>query len=367
MAAGKYEALQTDGANILTSDKHFEDLDHDMWSLTVILISKDLTDLTHGTAKLFQKVRLAFGCFAQCLNLSLQMYILFCVHDYVVGPAVHRMQADYKQFHEEVFDPDGTFRKDLWHVWKGPWLALCSSAMTKMVFTGVIIFLWSTQMLGELRNCIRFRRRIQSLPSKPDNVKDTEMVLEKEDENGNEELHIIFLNVFTRFVMYTLVLLPRFCVCVVLWYVGCRWLNATESFGDLILNALALEFITLIDELILTKFFPDRIRQYIDSTKYAYEVKSVTDEEKRAQVLRDYFISSVYALLVIIWTVAYITSLQQVIPGYTHDIDKHCTGDWFTNKFEVQCEAFEKDCFPYGPKDGHPLPPVRVPGGDRLL
>ena len=27
-----------------------------------------------------------------------------------------------------------------------------------------------------------------------------------------------------------------------LTYIGCRWLAATQSFGDLILNALALEF-----------------------------------------------------------------------------------------------------------------------------
>lgn len=34
----------------------------------------------------------------------------------------------------------------------------------------------------------------------------------------------------------------RIIVAMLLAYIGCRWLAATQSFGDLILNALALEF-----------------------------------------------------------------------------------------------------------------------------
>ena len=36
----------------------------------------------------------------------------------------------------------------------------------------------------------------------------------------------------------------RIIVAMLLTYIGCRWLAATQSFGDLILNALALEFAT---------------------------------------------------------------------------------------------------------------------------
>lgn len=337
--------------------KELQDLDHDMWSLTILIIAKDVMDCWYGKAKFYQKLRMVFGLFAQGMNLTLQMYILHCVHEYVVGPAVHNMQSDYRQFHAEVFDPDGSFRQDLWHAWDdGPWMELCSSAMTKIVFAGVMILLWTMQMLGEVRSCYRFQRRVSRLPHSPEGLTPDDMVLEAKDAEGNDQFQIIYLDTLSRVAMYILVLLPRFGVCMVLWYVGCRWLNATESFGDLILNALALEFITGIDELILTNFFPERITKYLQETKFAYRHVHRTPEENNAIVLSDYKRSAFYAVLVMSWTLLYLKYLQQVLPGYKNDINEHCLGDWFTGKFKPLCAPFERDCFPYGPEDGHPLP-----------
>jgi len=43
--------------------------------------------------------------------------------------------------------------------------------------------------------------------------------------------------------MMFLVLLPRLLMSGVLLWLGCRWLLATPNFADLVLNAVALEFI----------------------------------------------------------------------------------------------------------------------------
>merc|ERR1719329_2134676 len=216
-----------------------------------------------------------------------------------------------------------------------------------------MILLWTTQMLGELRSVNRFQRRVSRLPHTPTGLAASEMVLEVKDNDGNDQFQIIFLNNMSRVCLYTFVLVPRFGVCMVLWYVGCRWLNATESFADLILNALALEFITGIDELILVNFFPERILKYIAATKFAYKYHKHSQEEKDAQVLADYKRSGLYAFLVLGWTMLYLKYLQQVLPGFANDINEHCLGDWFTGKFLPLCASFEKDCFPFGPKDGH--------------
>ena len=55
-------------------------------------------------------------------------------------------------------------------------------------------------------------------------------------------MEIVAVNRTARILVTIFVLLPKIAVAVMLTYIGCRWLAATQSFGDLILNALALEF-----------------------------------------------------------------------------------------------------------------------------
>merc|ERR1719474_140670 len=45
-----------------------------------------------------------------------------------------------------------------------------------------------------------------------------------------------------------LVIIPRFAITMYLLWVGCRWLLATNNFADLILNAVALEFVLCLKD-----------------------------------------------------------------------------------------------------------------------
>lgn len=63
-----------------------------------------------------------------------------------------------------------------------------------------------------------------------------------------------------RFVLYVLVRLARTAVAVSLLFAGTQWLARTLSITDFILNAVALEAILQIDEMVFNSLFPKKIQ-----------------------------------------------------------------------------------------------------------
>eukprot|EP00490_Sorites_sp_Unknown_P007800 CAMPEP_0114680824 /NCGR_PEP_ID=MMETSP0191-20121206/54616_1 /TAXON_ID=126664 /ORGANISM="Sorites sp." /LENGTH=79 /DNA_ID=CAMNT_0001958197 /DNA_START=12 /DNA_END=248 /DNA_ORIENTATION=+ len=74
------------------------------------------------------------------------------------------------------------------------------------------------------------------------------------EDNELERFDVMVINAPARFCLAICVTLPKLMVGVALLYGGCRWFVATESWESLILNALALEFVIGIDELVFEAF-----------------------------------------------------------------------------------------------------------------
>merc|ERR1719324_47455 len=68
-----------------------------------------------------------------------------------------------------------------------------------------------------------------------------------------------------KIVLGFLVLLRCVIACVLL-FLGCRWLLATNRFADLILNAVALEFILLLKETTYLLLVPKRNQLELGTT-----------------------------------------------------------------------------------------------------
>lgn len=217
-------------------------------------------------------VRFVFGLLTLLLNLWLQLFILYNVNHYIVQNAVHDAQVNYARFHHEVFDKEGVFSQEKWDNWNhGPYMELCNMAVSKLSFSAGIVFLWSARMLNEVRDSWQLAHDLFAIESLPLDAKPHDMLHEVKDDSG-ETLHveIVAVNRMARFLMTVFVLLPKIIVAMLLAYIGCRWLAATQSFGDLILNALALEFVIGIDDLMYEVFTPLDVRQFIEQTKFAH-------------------------------------------------------------------------------------------------
>merc|ERR1719401_2608255 len=73
----------------------------------------------------------------------------------------------------------------------------------------------------------------------------------------------------TKAFAIAMIFVPKIIIAVYLWLLGARWLIATTSFQDLLLNAVALAFITELDELVYQALVPDDIHVLVQSYKIA--------------------------------------------------------------------------------------------------
>merc|ERR1712217_588658 len=83
----------------------------------------------------------------------------------------------------------------------------------------------------------------------------------------------------TKGIVIGTILVPKVAIATCLWWLGARWLVATTSFQELLLNAVALAFITELDELIYTAMVPEDIQVLIQSYKIAKASQNQTVHE----------------------------------------------------------------------------------------
>jgi len=274
---------------------------------------------------------------------------LWYIYRFVVGDTVWQLQGNYAQFHLEAFDKDQKFSPKAWRD-LDPALRdeLCSAVLTKPMFLGIILFLWVGRMMGEFKTCVHLVQDVSGLASVPHEGHAHHCVAERDGTH-----HIKGMKLGTRLLIYTLVVIPKFVICILLTIVGLEWLAATDNFAALILNALVLGFIVDIDEHILQFFLPQRCAAALEVTKFAYPRSIVggseeeKEEERLSEMVKDYIRNVVYLTIAVAIAYVYIMYLQQVVPWFAHDVKEHC-GPWFENRFIPKCTPFMKGCFPFG-------------------
>jgi len=327
----------------------FKDFPADMWGVFILIAVEDLGMLLSCKVRAQAVARLFFGFTGLLLNLWLQAVILWYVNKYIVGEAVYQTQTNYKEFHGEVFNVDGSFNETKWHVWDGPYMALCNLAMSKVSFTMAVVFMWIARMLGELRETERLARdvwKIKALGSKPY----SEMIMDKRSEEG-DQYYVVALSTSGRIFVFLLVIIPKFLITFCLTCIGCRWLCATESFSDLILNALALDFIIGVDEIVYANFAPQHLSEFLESAKMTHEQSEELTSNHESNVICAYVKSVLLMISCMAVSYLYLNNFQQVIPSFPHDIAPHCVG-WFDKYYSPFCWFYTEDpmksCFPYG-------------------
>merc|ERR1719217_1419415 len=74
---------------------------------------------------------------------------------------------------------------------------------------------------------------------------------------------IVRLVLSVRWGLYLFLILPKLIISVSLLLLGSMWLTATDDYADLVLNAVALEFIILVDEVIFDAMFPVALKNHL--------------------------------------------------------------------------------------------------------
>lgn len=231
-------------------------LDADTYGAAMFSIIEDLRELfggadTDGRPYSLNVVRLCFCVSVLLANYGLQFGMLYFVDRFIVIDA----QADMIEAPPED-----------------------ALVIRHSLFVGTILVLWTISILIETRKVERFARTFNALPICT-TLKD--MVDNGADEEGNEKFSIKAL---TRPIWWTLamfIVLPKFLITLALLVFGFQWLMCTPGEADLILNALALEFVINVDEQLYDGLLPKCIKEKMEHVFLVKEKKTFKDNKAK--------------------------------------------------------------------------------------
>mmetsp|Transcript_4255 Transcript_4255/g.11549 ORF Transcript_4255/g.11549 Transcript_4255/m.11549 type:complete len:426 (+) Transcript_4255:94-1371(+) len=291
------------------------DIPEDAYGATMVAIVRDLTaaGLASQTAAMRQVslLRLITAVGTMMLNLVLQLGILFYIHTYIVQTSLRAVQLDYERFATEAFTSTGKLKEDVWKTYDGK-ADLCGIAIMNKPFFMIVLSLWTLTMMGEYRSSSRLARNLSIIPEV--STREEQLDFGSDGIAGEGECLIIGLTKNTRYAVNMFVLIPKYFILFILLIEGSRWLATAVSFGDIILNSVALGFVIGIDEVLYHTLLPIRQQEQVASTNFfviqkPFDIASVVSDQ-RGQFRR----SALYGAAVAGWVVLFIFFLQDVLP-----------------------------------------------------
>jgi len=324
-------------------------LDQDVYGAAMFTLIFDSYELFSGAdhdglSKSVNFMRVTYVLLILLVNYILQGAMLFFIWKFVTLPSVHKVQALYKRYHEEMFE-DGVINDQKFANWAEQ-DDICAIAFSNFWFMYFILALWWCTMLKDVRLIERLYRSVKGLGHA-----ETVSEMLGTPEEGEPHVKVMKLTMTVRALVYICVLVPKLLISSSLLFIGTVWLSATDSYADLILNAVALEFVIAIDELIFEGMLPSSIHDKIEETALFTIDKNITPEQKSAEVFSKYMRSIGYFLMVTIGVYLFMTVGQYtprigVFPGYAYDIQ--CPG-WIEQQTDWVCSAmpWRDDCFAF--------------------
>lgn len=287
-------------------------------------------------------MRVIFVVIVLATNYLLQGGMLYWIYTYVVLPSVHDVETIYQKYHAEVFDNNGTYSADLWNKWGDENAGeLCNIAFSSFWFMYAILALWTYTMLIEVRKTERLMREIKA-------VEDCTEIKDMIDQTHGGD-RIVKLTKGIDWLIFLVIILPKLIIGLGLLIIGCLWLMATDSYADLILNAVALEFVVNIDNLLFEASMPVTLISKMEETKFWVKKKPQSKQEKYNKVAMAYYRSMFYFFIV--WLLCFLMmTIGQSVP-YVGIFPKYAN-DAFCPIYQKQitkrvCMPGE-DCFPFG-------------------
>jgi len=275
-------------------------------------------------------------------NLLIQGILLYFIIKLLMMPSLLSTQNIYKEFHDTAFDSDGFNTDRFSGLSKETKADLCGLALSQMMFLRIILFLWVTNNVGELRDTFTKMSGVCNLPYLPDGL-DTRL-MKRDLEASERDDNIICLNLKGKVGLISLVFLPKFIIATVLMITGCIWLMAAENIGDLILNSLALAFVVKVDELLAEVFFPRHFLEMVSDLAFVLPTKQSADKDKAMQQRAWDFVMCALTMATTMGAVEAMIIFQPVVPGYEYDVHTACMD--FLNTQVPWCLPWEADCFP---------------------
>lgn len=318
-------------ADLETVEREPENLDEDVYGAGISALVRDSYSLVVGKGDLMLRVsRLSSSLLMMVFVVCLQIWVISQMQTLVCGRAVAEIRKIYGRYEFIMYGADldhiyltpngfprGLDKKyfdpaNFDHLTVEEQDLACAIPFSQPKLLLPILFIWTLTIVADLRRCgDLFVRLILSTPT-ISSMQDA--VVERE----GEEQVIVGLTRTVKAALAATTLVPRWVIDVYLLWLGCRWLAATPSFSDLLLNSVALEFIVLLKDALYTGVVPDRNKRATQNTL-------VQPWQKTEPANYRVFLSSFLLMAVTCaWVLWYVYRFQMVLPDYKWDVAAIC-------------------------------------------
>jgi len=311
-------------------------IDQDTFGAGLSSLVRDSHWLVIGTDNcLIRCSRLAASLLLVSFTLGLQVWLLVEMKCFVSASAVHHIRASYDHYELWMYGEEpghtvlvaegqhrgvpGFFRPERFAA-LGEELKhdICRIPLSQPKFLLPVLLTWALCVVADLRRTVELAHRFLIVTPTCSSMVRALGFARAEGENSDE----VVVRSLTRPVKALLCVTifgPRMVLCSVLLWLGSRWLTATQSFGNLMVNAVALQFILGLKDLLYTTV-PARHQRETSATMMLPEAKYERPS------CWGYFNAFVYFAITISWTVFYTFGFQQVLPHYRWDVHHQCAG-----------------------------------------
>lgn len=323
-------------------------LDEDTFGMMTCSITRDAFFLSNGAAAgHIRRMRMVVCVFLLLFTMFLQVWIMAKVRKYITAKEVHDIRLAYSEFEQIICGEhvtltqhghyrctDGSFpglevaKARIHDLPTKDKEQFCRIPLSQPVFFFTALLIWTFTCIAEIRKAVGLQITQFSLKT-IEFMRDAQLLEEKDDDtDDNQELVIRGMTLELKALLFLSTFLPRVGITSYLCWVGCRWLVATNNFSNLLLNALALEFILIMKTTIYTALMPSRSKRDLEVT-FIHPVW-----RKTAPGPWTFANTTILLVVACVWVYVYMRYFQTVLPNYQWDIHEVCR-DFLLTRYEV--------------------------------
>lgn len=326
-------------------DNDLEPLDENVFGLALASLLRDSVWLAKATSSL--ELRIARLISVMCLiafTIFIQVFLLLAVARLLCRKAVIDIRRNYGAYERVMYSNHTELTANGHHRGVPGFLvpenfvlldedvqeAVCEIPLAHPYYTAVILLVWSLTCMQHVRNaCEQTIRLIWNTSRSKTLLRGVRVPPEVSSPRKAEalSLEVIGLPLKMKFVVLLLILLPRIWTLIGLMFWGCRWLLATADLGEVFLNAVALEFVINLPDVIHNVLTPNRSKKAVLNTF----IKPYRDKE--AVTCTTFFDAYGWAAVALVWVLLYMFVLQTVLPDYRWDVRDVCNDNQATPSF----------------------------------
>lgn len=190
----------------------------------------------------------------------------------------------------------------------------CRVPLSQPHFLFGVLFIWTLTVMNHFRTTLNLFLRIMALETVPA----MDGAIRKVNIEAEVKYEVVGLTCGLKAILVLFVQCPRVIMnCTLLW-LGARWLTATLGFGDLLLNALALEFILNLSYLLYNTLVPYNGKLLVQRTLIPHV------HRREHENCCNMFGMLTLGVLAATLCITYMVFLQTVLPGYRWDVHVAC-------------------------------------------